>query len=218
LDLDDLSGKENKFTTFIGLDKKRYRINLRQKLFGEKYLEEKGNGVEAIIEAGYDVFFKDKDGNSTGIPNRKLAAVLASQNLSKLNICAYITLKLDEYGFNDNNAERQHLFLMNQYADLTNKKGALDMFYKLRGSYAPEKHQDVSDPFIHLLIEINDNRQPIIGIGKGDSIIEGEFAEPGMATGKPLLDKRQAVKPHKVQAELGPENITQEPLVSNGNS
>ena len=92
--------KAPRFFKFTGLDGKEYSLTLQQKLFVEEYLEWKGDGVEAIIEAGYNVNYKNKKGEDTGVPNRKLAAVIASQNLIKLNICAYVTLKLDEYGFN----------------------------------------------------------------------------------------------------------------------
>lgn len=129
------------FFKFTGDDGVEYSLTKRQKLFVEYYLTFGANGVDAVIEAGYDVDYKDKNGNSNGTPNRKMASVIATQNLSKLNICAYITTKLEEYGFNDKNVEKQHLFLINQNADLTNKKSALDMFYKLKGKYAPEEHK-----------------------------------------------------------------------------
>lgn len=119
-------------------DGKTYRMQPKEKLFCEAYLELKGDGVEAIIEAGYDVYKKDKQGNEL-YPNRKLAAVMAYENLRKPNLIAYVDSKLEEYGFNDESVKRQHLFLLNQFADLTNKGKAVDMFYKLKGSYAPEK-------------------------------------------------------------------------------
>jgi len=142
--------EEKKFDTglfkFKGDDGKQYSINLRQKLFVEYYLEFKGNGVDAVIEAGYNCNYP-----RSGTPNRRLAASLASENLTKPNIIAYINIKLDEYGFNDDNVRKQHLFLLNQDADLTAKKGAIDMFYKVRGEYAAEK-VDVR----HLLDEFDD--------------------------------------------------------------
>ena len=124
---------------FTGDDGKKYLISKQQRLFVEYYLQFGANGTDAVIEAGYDVDYKDKNGKSNGTPNRNLAAVISSQNLRKLNICAYITVKLDEYGFNDKNVGKQHLFLVNQNSDLTNKRAAIDMFYKLTGEYAPEE-------------------------------------------------------------------------------
>lgn len=142
--------KKSKDTTgnggfvFNGLDGEKYSLTLQQKEFVEIYLTNKGNGVEAIIDAGYNVWKRDKNGNKL-YPNRKLAAVMASENLIKPNISAYVTLLLDQYGYDDDNAERQHLFLMNQYGDLKVKAKALDMFFKIRGKYAPEQHEHKLD-------------------------------------------------------------------------
>jgi hypothetical protein len=136
----------NRFFTFVALDGKRYSLTKKQKSFVEHYLEFKANGVDAIIEAGYDVYFKDKKtGESTGAVNYKMAAVMASKELIKVNISSYVTLLLDEYGYTDENATKQHLFLMNQYGDFTAKAKALDMFFKVRGAYAPEKQQHSMD-------------------------------------------------------------------------
>ena len=127
----------SRFFKFTGDDGVEYSLTKRQKLFVDHYLINNTNGVDAIIAAGYDVSYKDKKGKPNGGFNRKLAAVLSYENLTKPHICAYITIKLDQYGFNDKNVEKQHLFLVNQNADLANKRGALDMYYKLKGKYAP---------------------------------------------------------------------------------
>jgi len=135
-----------RFFNFVALDGKRYSLTKKQKSFVEHYLEFKANGVEAIIEAGYDVYFKDKKtGESTGAINYKMAAVMASKELIKVNISSYVTYLLDEYGYNDDNAIKQHLFLMNQYGDFTAKAKALDMFFKVKGAYAPDQHEHKLD-------------------------------------------------------------------------
>lgn len=46
------------------------------------------------------------------------AKTQASETLTNPNICEKITELLNEAGFNDNNADKQLLFCMNQYADL----------------------------------------------------------------------------------------------------
>jgi len=129
---------------FKGLDGEKYSLTLQQKEFVEHYMTNRGNGVEAIIDAGYDVWKRDRDGNKL-FPNRKLAAVMASENLIKPNIAAYVTILLDQYGYDDTNAEKQHLFLINQYGDLKTKAKALDMFFKIKGKYAPEQHEHKLD-------------------------------------------------------------------------
>lgn len=121
--------------TFIGLDQKEYKLTAKEKKFVEYYLEMGATGVDAVIEAGYDVY--DKRGNI----NRKVAATIASQNLVRLNVNAYIDKIMPEYGFEDNNVEKQHLFLLNQRADLTAKKSAIDMYYRMRGKYEKDNKQ-----------------------------------------------------------------------------
>jgi len=121
---------ENKkgFFKFSGLDKKNYRLTFQEKRFCELYLEWEGNGTEAAWES-----FKCK--------NKKVAATVASEYLRKPNVFAYIDLKLDEYGYNDENVRKQHLFVLNQMADLHAKNKAIDMYYKQKGLYAPEKKE-----------------------------------------------------------------------------
>lgn len=113
---------------FIGLDKKDYQINLKQKLFCDIYLSSKGSSISAVENSGYKV-----NGN------RKLASSIASENLTKPNICAYLNLKLKENGLDDELIDKQLLFLINQYSDLRVKLSAIDTYYKLRGKYAPSK-------------------------------------------------------------------------------
>lgn len=113
---------------FIGLDKKNYQLNFKQKLFCDHYLRSKGDSISAVEAAGYKV-----NGN------RKLASSIASENLTKPNICAYLNLKLKENGLDDEFIDKQLLFLVNQYSDLRVKLSAIDTYYKLRGKYAPNK-------------------------------------------------------------------------------
>jgi len=122
-----------RFFKFIGLDGIEYKLTFKEKLFCEYYLKFKGSGIDAIYEAGY----KPK--------NAKVAASMAYNNLIKVDISAYITFKLEDYGFNDDNAAKQHLYLMNQFGDLRAKRGAIDMFYKIKGKYAATKFKIVDE-------------------------------------------------------------------------
>ena len=112
---------------YTATDGKKYRLTDKEKKFCESYLEFKGNGVDAIFEAGYNP------------KNRLIAAAMAYENLRKPHIFNYINLKLEEYGFGDENVEKQHLFLLNQQADFNSKGKAIDMFYKLKGKYAKKE-------------------------------------------------------------------------------
>lgn len=120
---------------FIGLDGKRYEITHKQKLFAEKYLEFYGNRVEAVLQAGYDC------SNQSGGFNVNTARAIASENLQKPIIFSYINMLMESYGFTDDNVEKQHLFLINQFDDSSAKAKGIDMFYKLKGKYAPEKKE-----------------------------------------------------------------------------
>lgn len=113
-------------------DGKTYTMTLKERLFCEAFLDFKGDGVDAVYEAGYNP------------KNSMVAASLAHENLRKPNLIAYINSKLEEYGFNDDNVEKQHLFLLNQSADLKTKSKAVDMFYQLKGKYAPVKTANVN--------------------------------------------------------------------------
>lgn len=108
-------------------DGKTYTMTMKEKLFCDAYLDFKGDGVDAIFEAGYEC------------SNAKVAAAMAWENLRKPNLIAYINSKLEEFGFNDDEAYKQHLFLLNQHSDLKSKAKAIDMYYKIKGTYAPEK-------------------------------------------------------------------------------
>lgn len=125
---------------FTGLDGEEYMLTFKQKLFAEGYLKHKGNGVDAVIYAGYDVRKRDREGQPIdNYFNRKLSAVISSQNLTKLNVTAYIQTLYERYGFSDEAVEREHLFLINQHADLKTKAKAIDMFYNLRAKYPAKK-------------------------------------------------------------------------------
>lgn len=113
--------------TYTGLDGKVYKLTTQQQKFCEAYLEHYGNGVEAVYAAGYKA------------KNAMIAAGIAYSNLRLPHLIAYINSKLEEYGYNDDNVAKQHLYVINQMADLRAKNQALDMFYKLKGAYAPDK-------------------------------------------------------------------------------
>ena len=124
-----------KVFSFVGVDKKRYDLTLQQKLFCERFCEFSMNGIDAIIEAGYNV--TGKNGNT----DYKAAAHLSHENLLKPNINAYITVLFERYGLNDDKVDKQLLALINQNAELSSKARGLDMYYKKTSGYAPEKHE-----------------------------------------------------------------------------
>ncbi len=144
-------------------DGKTYMMSMKEKLFCDAYLSFKGDAVDAVFEAGYDC------------KNANVASVMAFDLLRKPNLIAYINSKFEEYGFNDDNAFKQHLFLMQQHSDYKTKAKAIDMYYKLKGSYAPEKKditlspgdQPLSDDDKQLLEILNEHER-----NKGTKAIE----------------------------------------------
>ncbi len=84
-----------------------------------------GNGTSCYIEA-FDIDVKRK-GAYDG------ARASASRLLATVNILTRINELLSTEGFNDENVKKQHLFLINQDADLKTKKGAVELYYKVEG-------------------------------------------------------------------------------------
>ena len=101
------------------------KLSLKQQLFCQAYVETFGNGTEAVMQAGYDVSKKD------GHPDRNLAKSIASENLTKPDILAYINLLLDKAGLNDETVGSHHWFLISQFSDLAIKAKAIDMYLSL---------------------------------------------------------------------------------------
>ena len=123
-----------KVFTFKGADGVQYSLTLQQKLFCELFCDLSMNGAKAIVEAGYSVT------NKYGVINWKLAVVMARENLLKPSMAAYVTILLDRYGLTDDNLDKQAMGVANQWGDLSAKVRAIDVLYKKRGLYAPDKH------------------------------------------------------------------------------
>lgn len=117
---------------FITMKRKR-KLTLKQKLFCKYYLETRGNATEAVIRAGYKVDGKD------GKPDRTLAKSIGSENLTKPYLREHIDELLEAKGFNDESVKLEHLRLISQSDNLSVKARAIDIYYKVKGNYAPER-------------------------------------------------------------------------------
>lgn len=148
------------FFYFKSENGQEYELSMQQKLFAEKYLELKGDSIEAIVQAGYNVTKKN------GEINRNVAKVIASQNLTKLNIVEYINSLLDASGFTEKNVAKQHAFLIGQFADLNAKGKGIDMFYKRFGLYP--KDQAIMDAL---------TKYKNLGDAELQAIIDGEIID-----------------------------------------
>lgn len=113
--------RENPFKETVGKT-----LTPKQLKFCEYYTsgdkEMFGNGTLSYMEV-YDV------------SNYKVAQACASRLLSNAIICQEISRRLEIGGFNDENVEKQHLFLINQFSDLKTKRAALFDYYKLKGKF-----------------------------------------------------------------------------------
>lgn len=119
-----------------------YSHTEKERLFCDYYLQNRGDRVNAVIEAGYDVRYKKK-GVPTGGINRPLCSAIAYENLKKPHIYEYINSKLTEYGFDDDNVDLQLLHIVNQDADLRAKNTAISEYNKIKGRHSPQKHEHV---------------------------------------------------------------------------
>lgn len=132
-----IEGSRFKFTGQDGLE---YSITFKEKLFVEAYLTFRGNSVDAIISAGYDIRKKDQNGQRiNGLYNRKLASVIAYELLKKPQITSYIKTLYEKYGYTDEAVERELLYMINQQADLKTKAKAIDMYLNLKAKYPAKK-------------------------------------------------------------------------------
>ncbi len=125
-----------------------YKFTWKEKKFIDLYIKglydpenAPSNAGEAIIEAGYNCYVKDKDGNPTDVIDKKLAWVIASSNLSKMKFAAYITKQLGKLGYTDENVDLQHSLLINQWEDKSVKMRAIEHYDKKMGRMAGQKEE-----------------------------------------------------------------------------
>jgi hypothetical protein len=107
---------------------KKEKLNPKQEEFCQFYTSEDkemfGNGVNSYLEV-YEI--------DRSKPNwYKTACQAASRLLSNVKVFTRIGELLEERGFNDVNIDKQLLFLINQFADNTNKLGAIREYNKLK--------------------------------------------------------------------------------------
>lgn len=85
----------------------------------------------------------------------KTACSSASQILSNIKVCDRISELLEDKGLNDQNIDKQLLYLVNQYSDNSNKLGAIREYNKLKKRIdekptvvvmvSPEKQKSIDD-------------------------------------------------------------------------
>lgn len=128
-----------KVYSFIGTDGKEYSLTPLQFKFVDAMLGLDKTGFEAVIEAGYNVF------NDEGKINKNLCWSIATENLSKPAILEYLRTELQSVKMTKESMMIEMSFLAFQRFDLKTKAKAIDMFWKMIGEYAPEKHEHKLD-------------------------------------------------------------------------
>jgi len=103
------------------------KLNPKQELFCQLYTSKEfyWNWVQTYIE----VYKPDQTKKNW----YKTACAAASRLLSNVKICTRISELLDTAGFNNEFVDKQHLFLITQFADLGVKWRMIDSFNKLNG-------------------------------------------------------------------------------------
>lgn len=117
------------------MKKEKTKLNLKQEEFCKMYTSNDrdmfGNGVQSYIE----IYEPDTSKSNW----YKTACASASQLLSNIKVINKINELLEEQGFNDENVEKQHLFILNQHVNIPAKMKAIDSYYKLKGKNAADK-------------------------------------------------------------------------------
>lgn len=109
------------------LTSKRDKLTPKQELFCKLYATDReffGNGVQSYIEA------YNPSRSKPGWYNSARATV--SEILTNPNILKRINELLDTEGFNDANVDKQHLFLIQQNADMKTKMSAIKEYNSLK--------------------------------------------------------------------------------------
>jgi len=126
-------------------------LNLKQEEFCQLFVSSDkeffGNGVQCYIEV-YEPDTSQKNWYKT-------ACSAASRMLSNVKVCERINELLDEAGFNDHNVDKQHLFLINQHANLSVKMTAIKEYNELRQRI--QKRLGVEDKDGNTIAAININ-------------------------------------------------------------
>ena len=113
------------------------KIELKAQQFAKSYLKNKCNGTKTALEV-YDT------------ESKNTAHAIASENLQKPTFQRAILKEMEAQGLTDKGLMNIHKRNLEQAELLPSSNAALDMAYKLRGDYAPEKKQSIS-----LNIDIN---------------------------------------------------------------
>lgn len=119
----------------------KYGLTLQQELFCQYYTsptEFYGNGVHSYLAAyGLD---------TANISHYNTAKSAACGLLVKPHVLKRIDSLMEEKGFNDQNADKQLLFLMSQHSDFNSKLGAIREYNKIKGRITQKIDHTLNNP------------------------------------------------------------------------
>lgn len=124
---------------FVDLEGNTHTLTELEYKFAELCVGLDKSPFQCVIEAGYNVY------DEKGKLNKGLAWTMASQTLNKVKIRAYINKQLSELKLTREVVMLELAQLLVQKIDLKSKSKAMDMYFKITGDYAPEKHQHLMD-------------------------------------------------------------------------
>lgn len=137
------------------------KLNLQQELFCQNYVSSDkeffGNGVQSYINA--------YNPNKSKPTWYKTTCVDASQLLSNPKVSVRINELLESRGLNDENVDKQILFLINQHSDFSAKIAAIKEYNQLRDRI--KKRIDLTSgdkPLTKLLEDIDGRTKSLSGI------------------------------------------------------
>ena len=134
--------------TEIPKETKKKKLSLRQERFCQLYVSKDffGNGTQAYIEA-YEPDQSKKNWYNT-------ARAVASEMLTRPSIYNRINELLDDAGFNDANADKQLLFVINQHADIKAKRAAIADYNKLKQRITDKVEHTLSPELVEALNKV----------------------------------------------------------------
>lgn len=128
------------------------KLNYKQELFCRYYIETCGNKTKSALLAfsitNRELALAMIEGEKLSDAQKTLAtagyfvgSVMGSEYFEKPHIKQRIEELIETEYFTDGITKREHVKILLQDKDLSTKKGAIEMYYKLKGKFAPEKQE-----------------------------------------------------------------------------
>lgn len=120
---------------FTDLEGKKHSLTKLQYTFADLCIGLDKSPFDCVIEAGFNVF------DDQGKLNKGLTWSIANQYLNMPKIRAYINKELASVKLNKEAVMLELAQMLLQKVDYRTKAKAMDMYFKLTGEYAPDKHE-----------------------------------------------------------------------------